>query len=795
MSTVRSTPGPPPIAIRELAPGNYFYVDAHRMRIDAVDNGTEHEPAHCDVAALPVCGLGDNRCRQPDIRVPSVRRQRQSPTRSAPDGAAHAGGFVNRTGDRPLGSSDDTEDRDASSTKSSRPSTSTPDDITPRASPHRRRPSASKPPGLRAIRYFNLGLHGSRAAQSRTGPDRRHRSARPRCSPSAGTAVACSASAATPGTRRPESPPGLVQGPLGSPSAEVGRPRCSVHELVTEAVRILLPVAEFEAIERLASFKAALCSGCEIPSVATRSISCPRSRTSRHRAETGRPEPVRRRSRHRSRRNRLPARLADPDRLQEILKRAVELIATCDCQTQGQARLPQVPLHRRRPPRDPARVPRRRARRARRDPHRLATRRLPRRGRSPGSTSPKCASPSSSGCSRSFYIAGRRRAPARLTATRSDHADRVRFDMRFQDGPHWEIREQVNLPVHATIPGLLRHTTRSVGAAPVAIYLDGWEYHGADPDQVDKDSEKRASLRAAGIGVWTLTWPDVKAALNAANQKTPVAAILPISNAARSSAMRAAKQLAGGEHPAFAALGEGAFEQLMRFLRHPEDSAWNSLAQGTAIGPAQQVPPIYVPDANAAIQQAGDGAAITEAAEPTGIAAITWVSQGECPCVVLVEDEGPPVPTAVLSLDTNAEADKARWSDWLHLGNILQHMGDRAMISSTRTFLPSLTATAAPESTGTSGDSDLEDLLADVFDPAAATLARVVAAKGWRGFVVGYASGDVDDTPIEVAWPDQKVGILATGGQRPRNTDEWDLRNSDQWTPEQLISALELGAS
>ena len=46
---------PASIAIRELAPGNYFYVDAHRVRIDSVDNGTESEPAHATWRFCPSC--------------------------------------------------------------------------------------------------------------------------------------------------------------------------------------------------------------------------------------------------------------------------------------------------------------------------------------------------------------------------------------------------------------------------------------------------------------------------------------------------------------------------------------------------------------------------------------------------------------------------------------------------------------------------------------------------------------------------------------------------------------------
>jgi ATP-dependent helicase YprA (DUF1998 family) len=43
------------VAIRELAPGNWFYVGAHRVRIDALDNGTEHEPAHAAWRLCPQC--------------------------------------------------------------------------------------------------------------------------------------------------------------------------------------------------------------------------------------------------------------------------------------------------------------------------------------------------------------------------------------------------------------------------------------------------------------------------------------------------------------------------------------------------------------------------------------------------------------------------------------------------------------------------------------------------------------------------------------------------------------------
>ena len=103
------------------------------------------------------------------------------------------------------------------------------------------------------------------------------------------------------------------------------------------------------------------------------------------------------------------------------------------------------------------------------------------------------------------------RGDVRVTAHPDpDHAARTRFDVRFQDGPHWQIREQVNLANHHTKPDFYATRVDATGTPPVAIYLDGWAFH-QDPDQVDGDATKRASLRAAGTRVWTLTYSDVKA--------------------------------------------------------------------------------------------------------------------------------------------------------------------------------------------------------------------------------------------------------------------------------------------
>ena len=88
------------------------------------------------------------------------------------------------------------------------------------------------------------------------------------------------------------------------------------------------------------------------------------------------------------------------------------------------------------------------------------------------------------------------------------------------------------------------------------------------------------------------------------------------------------------------------------------------------------------------------------------------------------------------------------------------------------------------------------DLLTDVFDQAAIPLAEAAVAAGWSELVVGdSAQQDQDDTPIEVAWPSHKTGILPSGVSRPSSLVDWDLRTPDAWTVQELLDALEHTAS
>ena len=82
-------------------------------------------------------------------------------------------------------------------------------------------------------------------------------------------------------------------------------------------------------------------------------------------------------------------------------------------------------------------------------------------------------------------------------------------------------------------------------------------------------------------------------------------------------------------------------------------------------------------------------------------------------------------------------------------------------------------------------------LLDDVLDPAVIPLAQAAIDAGWTDLEVGRSAGDAQDTPIEVAWPALRVGVLPSGVEAPTGIGDWDLRPPTGWTAQELTTVLE----
>jgi hypothetical protein len=143
---------------------------------------------------------------------------------------------------------------------------------------------------------------------------------------------------------------------------------------------------------------------------------------------------------------------------------------------------------------------------------------------------------------------------------------------------------------------------------------------------------------------------------------------------------------------------------------------------------------------------------------------------------------------AVLAYDTSNETERNRWSDWLHLGNLVQYLGDHAIITTTSTYDPD--SSSSTETPKIEVFASTSELLEDVVDTAAKDLAAAAVEAGWRDLMIGMEAGDDINTPIEVAWTAARVGILPTGVERPSTLSDWDLREPSEWTTEELLDAL-----
>lgn len=776
-------------AIRELAPGNWFYVDAHRVRIDAVDNGTEHEPAHALWRLCPECAWATTDVAAQDATCP----------RCGSAGVADQGSLLSVLPLRIVSSTerettarvgDDNDERDRVFHEMHTYVDVDPDDIT-RAWLHANSNTVFGVEVARAatIRYLNLGL--SPGAQPRAvrigGADAQ-----------AGLFTVCRHCGGVLGIRGDARDPSDPAHHRTWCKVRSGARKenwdslALVHELHTEAVRILLPIAEFEYVERLASFKAALMLGLRDSFGGDPSHL--RVIESDFPAPGGEPGD---RNRFVVLHDTVPGgtgylpRLADPDELRRILTRARELITTCECQTRGKPGCHKCLYGG------------------------IGRHELPRVSRTialelldeiltdwklvsapQGTITGVNLSPVvQSELERMFKVLLQRwgdKHDVRVTAHPDpDHAARTRFDVRFQDGPHWQIREQVYLANHKTIPDFYATRVDATGSNPIAIYLDGWAWH-QEPDQVDADATRRASLRAAGTRVWTLTYSDVKAAVAATNADGAIGPVTPLTNVARNQVGKGITDQLGSDHGLAGILKLGAFEQLMALLRSPEDGDWRKVATFVALAPIRSGVVVDIIDVPAAVTRAARGQWPDPASTPSDARVASWESTGGLAVHAILDAATDPddACTAVLSLDTATEFEQAHWADWLHLANLLAGLGTQAVITTTRTFQPEGAATPIPATVDGAAEASIESLLEDVFDEAAKTLAASAAQAGHKGFIVGYEPGWPDGTVIEVAWADRKVGILPGASEVPSDTHGWALRASPDWSREELLDAL-----
>jgi hypothetical protein len=780
---------PATMALREFAPGNHFYVRSHRLTVDAVEVGAGSEPLYRTWHLCPDCGYGsDDLASIPSCpRCSSVGIADQARTVNLLP--IHA--VSSTESEVQSRSGDDSDDRDIEWYESLATVDIDPADITA-SYLH----SGSIVFGIEAartaiIRLLNLG---------RIGP---HRIVIAGDESNVSMFTVCRYCGGVFGVRGDRRDPddkrhhrGFCYVRSGNRSPE-WVDLALVHELRTEAVRILLPVDTFEAAERIASFQAALLIGLrESYGGDPEHLRIIRSSF---------PAPGGGRNQFLVIHDTVPGgtgylpRLADPQRLHGILIAARKVIATCACQTSGQPGCHRC-LYSHATRSTLGLIDRTTALNVLDE---LLTNWGLKQAPNGTITGVNLAPVRISELERKFKTLMRAWGAIEHDVTVTSTPDpsgqgRTISDVRFADGgSRWRLSEQKDLRVyHNTIPDFWFERVDTPGTGPVAVYLDGWEFHGAQPATVDADCTKRASLRNAGITVWNLTWDDVHSAhQHYADPAKPLSPSRFLNPTQRHQAASILKHLTGTNSSA--GLDGHPIKDLFSYLKDPAPANWRTTAQAIAAGLTADSPPgsqVSANDPAPLLEAMVSGQPLPAGSGPytatpwrttSGDRGLTIVFPGNVIIAGVVYDTTTPLPDE----EEDIAAARRAWADWLHLSNLLQHLGGATQIATTAS------ATLLPPTVVTPAASPVTDIVdfSECLDDAVAELARSAVSHGYPDVVFGFEPGDLDGTLIEAAWPAAKVGIVLDGQVIGTSlaADGWRVLRVGEWSVDALLEALE----
>lgn len=847
-SEVREYPRPARHALRELAPGNSYYVRGYRHEVSSLDIGTPDRPAYRQWRICGQCGY---------VRTSNAREDASACPRCQDRGIGDSGRLfrvlqpaVVRSRDRRDDARirDDSDDRDIQGYETVTAIDIAPGDI--ESSWRHRGQTFGVDYSRRAwVRHLNVGVRRlDRPAEYMAGADIRLNpflvcascgGVRADGSPLPSQEVAAGLSGLTVDEESKHHLP-WCPARRAAGAAELV-PLVLAHELSTEALRILIPAVTAQVAERSASFSAsvrlgiAAVYGGEPSHLAVERAVMPDVNTGSTRNYvvlydtqphgTGYLD-----------------RLRQPDEFRAILTRARSVIESCQCASEGRpachrcllryARDDEFPLMNRRDAvemldalLDDWQVDQRQRtvdislfEQVESELEALFLDKLLALGRTPGS---------------GVRIAKR---------TERDGARYAELWLASPDGggeAHWEMKLQ------NTIGGSrpdVRFRRLDADAPDVAVFLDGRTYHASPQhNRLADDADKRARLRAHGLTVIALTWEDV-------HGWRPDGQVprLPYGGLARDAAQAVHRQLVPGaaSDDLERHVWTNPVQLLLRYLADPDPVRWRYRAEAALAGLLR-----HTDERPTTADSAQIGAAILASLRgeplpaPAGgkISLVRAVDSSGCRLTVLIDQRGDQRvwsalvlvddrPAAVAAYQTQA----APWLSWLWWGNVVQFVsaggGDGMQLASSnldgfdpaqlavsegtgivlayrRLALDAETASwldrprIAPQphvDTGTDARWDRVLELIDPDEPGLAPLVRGLSERRAPVPEVGYEFGD-GMWPAELAWPEQRVAVVlsaapddleAADRNRAFTQAGWRVATAEQWETATLAEAV-----
>ncbi|MEO3782847.1 DEAD/DEAH box helicase [Actinocorallia sp. B10E7] len=329
---------------------------------------------------------------------------------------------------------------------------------------------------------------------------------------------------------------------------------------------------------------------------------------------------------------------------------------------------------------------------------------------------------------RGEVVAGRRTADLRIEAA---------------DGSivHWQVTLQNT--IRKTRPDVL---FRRLDGPPleVAVYLDGYSYHASPAvNRLADDADKRTRLRAHGRVVYQLTWEDLEdwERRGHAPDVSGDPKRLPYGGNPQRIARQVYQRQAPGRDPddLVRTMWTNPLDSLLAFLREPDLTLWLRRAEAVVSG--------LVPIGEKALYSSGVGGAVMAALRgnplpPSAQGKIQLTRAHDpsgCPLVILVDQRSGLSFSAFTLIDDRSETVAAdedthrrRWAAWLYWGNLLQFLGhgsgDGVQLALTRLdeFDPGLLTAA--DGAGVQTTLGLVPLDADLVDDRAPALPSVTAS-------------------------------------------------------------------
>ena len=113
---------------------------------------------------------------------------------------------------------------------------------------------------------------------------------------------------------------------------------------------------------------------------------------------------------------------------------------------------------------------------------------------------------------------------------------------------------------------VIRPARESAAQPPIAVFMDGFEYHRATTDD---DSAKRMALVQAGFLVWSLTWHDLEVVLGKGDDALDL-----LGDAGHMADVQQELDRRWGTGLVRSRLGEPSLTLLVRYLQNPDGEAW-----------------------------------------------------------------------------------------------------------------------------------------------------------------------------------------------------------------------------